>query len=75
MPPSTSTPVTRAPYDGLRNPVGTHVQVGKGLVAGALAQADALGCETIQVFAGNPRVWALSSGDPGVDAAFRGATA
>ena len=75
MPPGTSTPVTRAPYDGLRNPVGTHVQVGKGLVAGALAQADALGCETIQVFAGNPRGWALSNGDPKVDAAFREATA
>ena len=75
MPPSTSTLVTRAPYDGLRNPVGTHVQVGKGLVAGALAQADALGCETIQVFAGNPRGWALSKGDPKVDAAFREATA
>ena len=64
MSPRTSTQGTRAPYAGLRNPVGTHVQVGKGLVAGALAQADALGCETIQVFAGNPRGWALSNGDP-----------
>ncbi|MGZ8736071.1 MAG: deoxyribonuclease IV [Nocardioides sp.] len=61
-------------YAGLRNPVGTHVQVGKGLVAGALANADALGCETIQVFAGNPRGWAASAGDPKVDAAFRDAT-
>ena len=75
MSPRTSTQGTRAPYAGLRNPVGTHVQVGKGLVAGALAQADALGCETIQVFAGNPRGWALSKGDPKVDAAFRDATA
>lgn len=75
MSPGTSTSVTRAPYHSLRNPVGTHVQVGKGLVAGALAQADALGCETIQVFAGNPRGWALSAGDPAVDAAFRDATA
>ena len=74
MSPRTSTQGTRAPYDGLRNPVGTHVQVCKGLVAGALAQADALGCETIQVFAGNPRGWALSNGDPKVDAAFREAT-
>ena len=63
------------PYFGLRNPVGTHVQVGKGLVAGALAQADELGCETVQVFAGNPRGWAASAGDPKVDAAFRDATA
>lgn len=75
MSPRTSTQGTRAPYAGLRNPVGTHVQVGKGLVTGALAQADALGCETIQVFAGNPRGWALSKGDPNVDAAFRDATA
>ena len=59
----------------LRNPVGTHVPVGKGLVAGALAQADELGCEAFQVFAGNPRGWAHSAGDPRVDAAFRTATA
>lgn len=72
MPP---TPPVTGPYAGLRNPVGTHVQVGKGLVTGALAQADALGCETIQVFAGNPRGWAASAGDPRVDAAFRAATA
>ncbi|QNN53120.1 deoxyribonuclease IV [Nocardioides mesophilus] len=63
--PATST------YTGLRNPVGTHVQVGKGLVAGALVAADAVGCETVQVFAGNPRGWAHSAGDPAVDEAFR----
>ena len=59
----------------MRNPVGTHVQVGPGLVKGALAQAEATGCETIQVFVGNPRGWALSPGDPAVDAAFRAACA
>lgn len=59
----------------LRNPVGTHVPVGRGLVAGALARADELGCETIQVFAGNPRGWAHSAGDPREDARFREATA
>ncbi len=57
----------------MRNPVGTHVQVGAGLVKGALANADLLGCETIQVFVGNPRGWAHSPGDPAVDAAFRSA--
>ncbi|MFC6285577.1 deoxyribonuclease IV [Nocardioides sp. GCM10027113] len=57
----------------LRNPVGTHVQVGKGLVAGALRSAEELGCETFQVFAGNPRGWAHSAGDPKQDAAFRDA--
>jgi deoxyribonuclease-4 len=55
----------------MRNPIGTHVQVGKGLVAGALAQADLLGCETMQVFVGNPRGWALSAGRPAEDKEFR----
>lgn len=54
-------------------PVGTHVKVGKGLVEGALATADLLGAETIQIFAGNPRGWAHSSGDPAKDRAFRDA--
>jgi deoxyribonuclease-4 len=58
---------------GLRNPVGTHVKIGSGLVSGALATADAIGAEVVQVFAGNPRGWASSPGDPGVDAAFRDA--
>ena len=58
-------------FAGLRNPVGTHVQVGKGLVAGALVNAEKIGAETIQVFVGNPRGWAASAGDPAVDAAFR----
>lgn len=65
----------RASLDpAVRNPVGTHVQVGKGLVAGALASADELAAETIQVFVGNPRGWAHSAGDPKVDAAFRSET-
>ncbi len=59
----------------MRNPIGTHVLVGKGLVAGALASADALGCETLQVFVGNPRGWALSKGDPDEDRRFRQETA
>jgi deoxyribonuclease-4 len=54
-----------------RNPIGTHVLVGKGLVDGAVANADAAGCETFQVFVGNPRGWALSPGKPAEDARFR----
>lgn len=57
-----------------RNPVGTHVTMGKGLVAGALAHADRLGGEAMQVFLGNPRGWTLSHGRPHDDAAFRAAT-
>ena len=55
----------------VRNPIGTHVLVGAGLVKGALAHAERLGCEVIQVFTGNPRGWALSQGDPAEDRAFR----
>ncbi|MCW2792614.1 MAG: nfo [Nocardioides sp.] len=54
-----------------RNPIGTHVQVGKGLATGALESALDLGCETLQVFVGNPRGWALTAGRPAEDAAFR----
>lgn len=56
---------------GLRNPIGTHVKVGRGLVTGALADTEAAGYEALQVFVGNPRGWALSPGDPEEDAAFR----
>ncbi len=55
----------------LSRPIGTHVKVGKGLVDGALATASELGAETIQIFAGNPRGWAHSPGDPTQDWAFR----
>lgn len=54
-----------------RNPIGTHVLVGKGLVDGAVAQADLLGCETFQIFVGNPRGWKLTEGKPAEDARFR----
>jgi deoxyribonuclease-4 len=54
-----------------RNPIGSHVKVGKGLVEGALATAERIGAETLQVFAGNPRGWAHSAGDPRTDEAFR----
>jgi deoxyribonuclease IV len=68
-------PVLTSAERALRNPVGTHVQVGKGLVKGALVNAELAGAETIQVFVGNPRGWALSHGDPAQDAAFREACA
>jgi deoxyribonuclease-4 len=76
--PSSSSTFARAqnPEPGrLRNPVGTHVKVGKGLVAGAFADSQKMGAETIQVFAGNPRGWARSAGDPAQDAGFRDACA
>ncbi|HET7690296.1 MAG TPA: deoxyribonuclease IV [Nocardioidaceae bacterium] len=57
----------------LRNPIGTHLKVGKGLHAGAFADAVRIGAETIQVFTGNPRGWATSDGDPVQDRLFRDA--
>ena len=54
-----------------RNPIGTHVLVGKGLVDGAVANADLVGCETFQIFTGNPRGWRLTEGKPEEDARFR----
>ena len=51
------------------------MQVGKGLHSGALASADLLGCETLQVFVGNPRGWALSAGNATQDRLFRDACA
>lgn len=62
---------TAPPDPALRNPIGTHVLVGKGLVKGALAEAEALGCEALQIFVGNPRGWALAAGSPEADLRFR----
>ena len=54
-------------------PIGSHLAVGKGLAAGALATMHEAGYETLQVFVGNPRGWALSPGRPADDHAFRDA--
>ena len=67
--------VTAMPPPCPRNPVGTHVLVGKGLVEGAFASARELGCEAVQVFCGNPRGWTPTPGDPLDDAAFARACA
>lgn len=65
----------RPTHNPPRNPIGTHVKVGRGLVAGALATATALGAEAIQVFTGNPRGWSLTQGDPRADREFAEASA
>lgn len=57
-----------------RNPIGTHVKVGAGLVKEALPSARLIGAEVVQLFVGNPRGWAHSPGDPAEDAAFRAET-
>lgn len=51
--------------------IGGHASVGGGLARAALPYLDATGAETLQVYVGNPRGWALSAGDPKQDEAFR----
>ncbi|MEV6416666.1 deoxyribonuclease IV [Kribbella sp. NPDC051718] len=55
--------------------IGSHVAVGGGLVKVGLAEADQIGAEIIQLFAGNPRSWAPGAANPAADEAFRAACA
>jgi deoxyribonuclease-4 len=72
--PATSSHAGAASLDAaVRNPIGSHVPVGKNLVDGALRTADEIGAETIQVFVGNPRGWRPSPGKPAEDRRFRDA--
>ena len=48
-------------------PVGSHVPFTGGLAASSLRYAGAVGAEAIQVFAANPRGWALPVPDPAED--------
>lgn len=65
----------RPPATGATGPpVGTHLST-RGNLAAVPDRAVAMGAEAIQIFIGNPRGWALSSGDPAADAAFRAGAA
>ncbi len=50
--------------------VGAHVPVSGGLAKG-LAYALEIGAGAMQVFVGNPRGWATSTGDPAAEERFR----
>ncbi len=52
-------------------PIGAHVRVSGGLAKAGLAYAEAVGAEAIQVFAANPRGWAMPTGDPSEDHKLR----
>jgi deoxyribonuclease-4 len=52
-------------------PVGAHAPAAGGLAKVALPYIDATGAEAVQVFVSNPRSWALSPADRGVEEAFR----
>lgn len=54
--------------------IGAHVPMDEGL-AGALAYAEATGCEAIQLFAKSPRRWSGPQRDPALTAEFRAACA
>jgi deoxyribonuclease-4 len=54
--------------------VGAHVFVGSGLPK-ALAYAQEIGAQVVQVFVSNPRGWAPSAGNPAQDEAFAAACA
>ena len=51
--------------------IGAHVPTSGGLAKRALAYAEQIGAECVQVFVTNPRGWAAAKGDPLQDAAFR----
>jgi deoxyribonuclease-4 len=51
--------------------IGGHVFVSGGLATGGLKYAEEIGAEVIQVFATNPRGWAMTEGKPEEDARLR----
>lgn len=54
--------------------LGVHIRISQGLLK-ALEQAHEIGCETVQLFSGNPNGWARTKLDPEVAARFRARTA
>lgn len=58
-----------------RSRIGSHVAVAGGLVKVGVGEADAVGAEIIQFFAGNPRSWTPAAVDAASDDAFRAACA
>ncbi|MDQ6651035.1 MAG: deoxyribonuclease IV [Actinomycetota bacterium] len=53
------------------SPLGAHVLVAGGLVRAGLPYLEQVSAEAVQIFAGNPRGWALAAGDPAEDETFR----
>lgn len=55
----------------IRNRIGAHVPTSGGLVKRALGYAKTIEAETIQIFASNPRGWAMPEANPSADKEFR----
>jgi deoxyribonuclease IV len=57
------------------SPVGAHVPSAGGLARTALPYARRVGAQAVQIFLGNPRGWAATTGDVGQDESFAEACA
>ena len=57
----------------IKNRIGAHVPTSGGLVKRALGYAKTIEAETIQIFASNPRGWAMPEANPTADKEFRAA--
>ena len=55
----------------VKNRIGAHVPTSGGLVKRALGYAQTISAETIQIFASNPRGWAMPEGNLAADNEFR----
>ena len=55
----------------IKNRIGAHVPTSGGLVKRALGYAKTIEAETIQIFASNPRGWAMPEANPTADKEFR----
>ena len=51
--------------------IGAHVPTSGGMAKRSIAYAQEIGAEAIQVFASNPRGWAMPESNPDADQAFR----
>ncbi|MFM1789220.1 MAG: hypothetical protein RLZZ12_569 [Actinomycetota bacterium] len=64
--------MTKKPAKELRRPlIGAHVPTSGGMAKRSIEYASTIKAEAIQVFASNPRGWAMPDANPEADALFR----
>ncbi|MET7638843.1 deoxyribonuclease IV [Streptomyces sp. NPDC005438] len=63
--------VNTPPTPPVRNPIGGHVPVSRGLAADGISYARRIRAEVVQVFVANPRAWTTGPGNPRQDEEFR----
>ncbi|MGA0866301.1 MAG: deoxyribonuclease IV [Candidatus Nanopelagicaceae bacterium] len=64
-------PPTKRSNERLLPRIGAHVPTSGGMAKRSIQYAETIEAEAIQVFASNPRGWAMPEPDPKADAAFR----